>query len=53
VVFGTYGSSTQVGQFTVAQDGRLTAASNVAISSGGGTGVASPTFSYFAGVSLS
>lgn len=32
VVAGTYGDSTHVGQFTVAADGRLTAASDVAIS---------------------
>lgn len=32
---GTYGSSTQVGQFTVDQQGRLTSATNVAISASG------------------
>jgi hypothetical protein len=35
---GTYGDATHVGQFTVDQQGRLTAAANVAISAGGGGG---------------
>lgn len=35
---GTYGDSTHVGQFTVDQDGRLTAASNVSVSGGAGAG---------------
>lgn len=35
---GTYGDSTHVGSFTVDQQGRLTAASNVAIAGGGGSG---------------
>jgi len=33
---GTYGSATEVGQFTVDAKGRITGASNVAISGGGG-----------------
>lgn len=33
---GTYGSATEVGQFTVDAQGRITGASNVAISGGGG-----------------
>lgn len=37
---GTYGSATQVGQFTVDQQGRLTAASNVSITAGTVTSVA-------------
>ena len=36
VTAGTYGSSTQVGQFTVDDKGRITSAANVAISGGGG-----------------
>ena len=35
---GTYGNATNVGQFTVDQQGRITAAANVAISGGGGGG---------------
>jgi hypothetical protein len=35
---GTYGDSTHVGQFTVDAKGRITAASNVAVSGGGGSG---------------
>lgn len=35
---GTYGDATNVGQFTVDQQGRITAAANVAISGGGGGG---------------
>lgn len=35
---GTYGDATNVAQFTVDADGRLTAATNVAISGGGGGG---------------
>jgi hypothetical protein len=35
---GTYGDATHVGAFTVSGDGRLTAASSVAISGGGGGG---------------
>lgn len=34
---GTYGNSTNVGQFTVDAQGRITAAANVAISAGSGT----------------
>ena len=33
---GTYGTSTQVGQFTVDAKGRITAAANISISGGGG-----------------
>lgn len=36
VVPGTYGSGTQVPQVTVDQQGRITAASNVSVSGGGG-----------------
>jgi len=36
VTAGSYGDATHVGQFTVDQDGRLTAAANVTISGGGG-----------------
>lgn len=39
---GSYGDATHVGQFTVDQQGRLTAAANVAVSGGGGGG--SPKF---------
>ena len=35
----TYGSATQVGQFTVDQQGRITSATNVTIAGGGGSGV--------------
>lgn len=35
---GAYGDATHVGQFTVDQQGRITAAANVAISGGGGGG---------------
>jgi hypothetical protein len=35
---GSYGDATHVGQFTVDQQGRLTAAANVAITGGGGGG---------------
>src|SRR5882762_10495020 len=35
---GSYGNSTHVGAFTVNQQGQITAASNVAISCGGGGG---------------
>lgn len=35
---GTYGDATHVGQFTVDQQGRITAATDVAISGGGGGG---------------
>jgi hypothetical protein len=35
---GTYGDATHVGQFTVDQQGRITAAANVAVSGGGGGG---------------
>lgn len=35
---GTYGDATHVGQFTVDQQGRVTAASNVTITGGGGGG---------------
>jgi hypothetical protein len=35
---GTYGDASHVGQFTVDQKGRITAASNIAISGGGGGG---------------
>lgn len=35
---GTYGDATHVGQFTVDQQGRITAAADVAISGGGGGG---------------
>jgi len=38
VTAGTYGDSTHVGQFTVNVAGQVTAASDVAISGGGGTG---------------
>lgn len=38
VVPGSYGDATHVGQFTVDQQGRLTAAANVAISGGGSGG---------------
>lgn len=37
VTAGTYGDSTHVGQFTVAATGTITAASNVAITGGGGS----------------
>lgn len=37
VTAGTYGDSTHVGQFTVNTEGIVTAASNVAVSGGGGT----------------
>ena len=37
VVAGTYGSSTYVGRFTVSDDGRITSATDVAISGGGGS----------------
>jgi len=36
VTAGTYGSATEVGQFTVDAQGRITAASNVTITGGGG-----------------
>lgn len=39
---GTYGDATHVGQFTVDQKGRLTAAVNVPVSGGGGGGGFSP-----------
>jgi len=35
-VAGTYGNATTVGQFTVDAQGRITSASNVTISGGGG-----------------
>jgi hypothetical protein len=48
----TYGSSTTVGQFTVNQYGLITAAAPVTITAGG-IGGSTPSFAYFAGVSLS
>jgi hypothetical protein len=39
VTAGTYGSSTQVAQITIDAQGRITAASNVAVSGGGGGNV--------------
>jgi hypothetical protein len=38
VAAGTYGDASNVAQFTVDADGRITAAANVAVSGGGGTG---------------
>lgn len=47
---GTYGDATHVGQFTVDQQGRITAASEVAISGGGGGGSTPTIRSYHDGV---
>jgi hypothetical protein len=52
ITAGTYGSSTTVGQFTVNPYGILTAATPVTITASG-IGGATPSFAYFAGVSLS
>lgn len=44
VTAGTYGDTSNVGQFTVDADGRITAASNVAITGGGGSGYTEVTY---------
>jgi hypothetical protein len=51
VAAATYGSSTNVGQFTVSSTGVLTFAQNVAITASG-IGGATPSFAYFSGVNL-
>ena len=46
VTAGTYGNSTQVAQITIDAQGRITAASNVAITGGGGGGNVSADTAY-------
>ncbi len=50
VTAGTYGDATHVAQVTIGTDGRVTAASSVAISGGGGSGLDEVAVAYWGAI---